>query len=250
MNLDVKNTFGIVVSAENSTTNTILELNLNRLLTFFKNNSEFTKSNPLFKKVIEILTKHYQETVIPDIILNYNVEYENKNGKECIKNINIKFDIPRKYYLALNDKEVSIPKSTIDVIITDINYNFGNESIPEDNFDTYPIPDHRILNFEVDGNMYFKNETEIVDNYSIQLYADLNPTALLIGDDDLQKVDWDNLGFLNFKITLVEAETEEGRELQTQKHKGSNDYLNILIDTKRFGAKALVFVGLYQPVMI
>lgn len=247
MNLDYKNTFGIVVSAENSATSTILQLNLNRLLTFLKNNSELVNSNSLFKKVLEILTKHYQQTVIPDIILNYNVEYENKNDKECIKNIKIKIDIPRKYYLTLDEKEVEIPKSTIDVIIENIVYEFGNEAIPEDSFEEYPTPEQRILNFKVDGNMYFKNENEVIDNYSIQLYADLNPTALLIADGDLEKVDWDNLGFLNFKITLTDEESQEGKALQEERHKGSNDYINILIDTKHYGAKALVYVGLYQP---
>lgn len=246
-NLDYRNMLGIVTNAENDTSKTILKLNLSRILTPLKNNLTLNNQNPLISKVIEILTKHYKLTVIPDVILGFHIDYENKNDRECIKNVNISIDIPRTYYLTLDDKEVPIPKSQIDINFDNIRYQFVDKTLPEKNFDDYPVPDNRLLNFNIDGNMYLKNSTNIIDNYSIQLFSDLNPTALLVGDGDLHKVDWDNLGFLNFKISLIDDATEEGRALQEAKHKNSKDYINILIDSKRYGSKALVYIGLYQP---
>ena len=109
-----------------------------------------------------------------------------------------------------------------------------------------------ILNMELTGEINFiKQEGETkttLDTYTLELNADLNPFAVLPGivdgGFDATKVKWEELGFLSLRISLVENPEDE---TQMERHGNVKDYINLLIDTEKYGAKAMLFVGLYNP---
>lgn len=135
-------------------------------------------------------------------------------------------------------------------------FDCGFKDEAEDKFkeeiSSYPPYTHNALNYRAEGSIAFVSEGEMVqvkDRYDVSIDADLNPFALVsFKGKNYQDIDWSRLGFLSARITLnLDGLDEAEKKAQLVKHNNSTDYLNILIDSKRYGGKVLVYASFYDP---
>ncbi len=265
---------GDAVNSENSTT---FSLNLHSVLTTLKTmlsvltNSVGETAGAIIEEVMDVLTGNYTgANILPELVLEFTVGYNTVDGVECVDSIGLNLSISDEYVLNIGEG-FTIPETNLSITLNDIVFEFSQTAngISDEVLAVFPEVTQYLLNFHVGGQLTFLTETtaeevlsaesvdesettnniEITDVYDVDLYADLNIGALsgAISSSgfDYTKIDWDNLGFLSFTITLNE-------DSPTDNHTNSDgtiitDYLNIFIDTDKYGPVLYVYVGLYNP---
>ncbi len=261
---------GDAVNSENSTT---FSLNLHSVLTTLKTmlsvltNSVGETAGAIIEEVMDVLTGNYTgANILPELVLEFTVGYNTVDGVECVDSIGLNLSISDEYVLNIGDgitipttditialDDVVIPVTDLTITLNDIVFEFSEtaNTINEDVLAVFPEISKYFLNFHVNGSLTFLSgdSTESLtatDVYDVDLYTDLNIFALLdaITDDgfDYTQIDWDNLGFLSFTITVNEELTETTHT--------NADYINIFMDTDKYGPVLYVYVGGYDPELL
>ena len=274
--LGIKNAQGFYQSATNEGDNSTVSLrlgvmlkNLNDLLADFNLEGEAME---IINYVLGALTSEYQNDLLPSITLDLDINYETLNEKEVIDNINIDFNIADEYKINFG-QVITIGKTDVNLIINDVSMGFAPTANSINPTDLEIFPDAiNMLNMYVGGELTFLQETETqtdasaelqsvltrTDLYNVELYADLNPVAILpaITDAglDATKIDWENLGFLSLRISLdrensnLENHYIDHNETPTVTEQDIvDDYINIFMDTEKYGAKIYAFIAGYKP---
>lgn len=261
-----KNSMDFVDSVENIEGKTTLVISYNKILNTFKNMAPGLNDegmNGVFKKVINALTCEYLGVgkTLPEMKLIVEVNYQKNSDKEIINDIVINYNLSGNYKINIDGEVIVIPQTSAKLQLKNISYAFSNQpnSIQDGILDDYPEATINMINVRSEGELNFISESisqedqtqivrTVVDKYSIELDADINPFALVSFKKDRENsyndIEWEKLGFLSFKISLLEDESAEG---YSKRHNGTYDYINILLDTKNNGANVYFFVGLYTP---
>lgn len=256
-----RNSVGFIGNVENSKNQTKITLNVDNLLNELKDKIAMLDDPDLdwLKNAVETLTKQYQgiSNKLPKIVFEVVVDYQTVSGIEEISAVTFKGTFEENYNFELDGKIFTIPACTMSCKIENANFSLSNtpNAVPSEIISSFPEAVHAV-NVHADGTLSFLKEDVItaqpeivIDQYRIDFDADINPHFIIdaIGDDgniDVDNIDWEELGFLSFKISLIENPEDES---QASRHNGSTEYLNLLVDTKKYGAKAFVYVDLYNP---
>lgn len=248
---------GFINSVENSENTSKITIRYSKILNLLKNIANNSPSASSLQTLIHALTCEYEFSTLPEMILSITTDFETILEREQIKNIKLEFNLNSDYVVNFNGDKYTLPAMDIVLNITNINFGFSNEAnaISNEVISSFPEPSVNMINVHADGILDFINATEttpiLVDRYTIQLDADLNPLALVSFNKDREgnyhDIDWEKLGFLSFKISLIPETDATELQKQKERHNGVYDYINILIDTKNNGAKVYLFVGLYTP---
>lgn len=252
------NTVAFWSEANNDSNISTFSLRLDKILKYLDDNFAMIKAvlpesvSSVFEKVLEVLTKEYINQLLPSIDLNFKISYTTLNDIEYINDIDVGLSLPNGYNINFGEV-VNIPSTDLSLKINNLEMGFSSEAnaVNEEILKDFPEATN-ILNMELTGEINFiKQEGETkttLDTYTLELNADLNPFAVLPGivdgGFDATKVKWEELGFLSLRISLVENPEDE---TQMERHGNVKDYINLLIDTEKYGAKAMLFVGLYNP---
>ncbi len=248
----INNISGFVEKVENSGNKSVLTLNLQRIFNMLKNLRPSLKEGTALKFLADILVSEYEEAQIPRMSVEINVDYAGEQIEE-IEKISFVFSLSNDYSLNFGGNKVVIPKSNFSLVFDNLKcgYASSSNSIGEDELNSYPVSKYNMLNSRILGNMSFLNGDDFeVDDYNIEINADINPLALISykrKGEGFDKIDWDKFGFLSLRINLVPATTTDGLKEQKERHNGGSEYLNFLIDTENKGAKLFVYSELYNP---
>ena len=252
------NTVAFWSEANNDSNISTFSIRLDKILKYLDDNFVTIKAvlpesvSSVFEKVLEVLTKEYINQLLPSIDLNFEISYTTLNDIEYVNDIDVGLSLPNGYNINFGEV-VNIPSTDLSLKINNLEMGFSSEAnaVNEEILKDFPEATN-ILNMELTGEINFiKQEGETkttLDTYTLELNADLNPFAVLPGivdgGFDATKVKWEELGFLSLRISLVENPEDE---TQMERHGNVKDYINLLIDTEKYGAKAMLFVGLYNP---
>lgn len=248
------NAFGIIKSVSNTSNQTELTITFNKLLSLLKNYYTMFEDGSIGRKIIDVLIGAYDDDNYPKITISIKVNYK-EGQKEQIENLEIDCNLEKDYHLNLGNEGLIIPKGNINFKLNNLIYGFSDKAnkIDSDELESYPMSSKNMLNAHIDGKMLFKVEGEenyIMDEYKVEFDSDINPFALLAfkrNPQNIYDVEWEKLGFLSFRVVLVPFKDEDMALEQYYRHKGSTDYINVLIDTKRFGPKVFVYASCYNP---
>ncbi len=257
--LGTRNAVGFVEEVENSPTQTRLVLNLDKLLNELKDRI-YALTDPKWqgiKDVVETLTNQYSGIAnkLPKIQLSIYANYEKVGEEERLSSLEMTALFEEDYLLEIENTLVTIPQGMMTVNLKNAQIAISDtpNAIPQEIISTFPQAVHAV-NFHAEGTLSFLKENvatlnkRVIDQYLVELDADINFRCLenAIEEDEInvEKIDWNKFGFLSFKITLIENLDDAN---QSNRHNGSTEYLNILIDTQKFGAKALIHADLYNP---
>lgn len=246
------NDYGFVESVENDKDTSSLTISFQKILNTLKNFYPSIKDEGL-KQLANVLIGAYSEESFPKISIKLDIEYV-ENDSEKLKNIKMVCALSKDYHLTFGERIITLPKGEIFMNLNAFDCGFKEE--PDDKFkeevSSYPPYTHNALNYRVEGSIAFVSEGEmeqVKDKYDVSIDADLNPFALVsFKGKNYQDIDWSRLGFLSARITLnLDGLDEAEKKAQLTKHNNSTDYLNILIDSKRYGGKVLVYASFYDP---
>jgi len=265
----VKNPMGLINQVENANNASIINISYHKVLNILKNIADNSSNASSLKKLIHSLTCEYEFNQIPDMILEITTNYENVEGCEFIKDFEIKFNLKSDYIVNFDGTKVTIPKTQFNLKVNTFSYGFSESAnaISNEILSSFPQPTVNMINVHTDGELDFISKTKetqiVVDKYTVEFDADLNPLALVSFNKDREgnyyDIDWEKLGFLSFKVSLIaEAETNAYEEQQLRHNSDYtsqnnrfgytySDYINVLIDTKNNGANAYVYLALYSP---
>lgn len=257
----VKNTMGFVDKTENSENYSSVTFSYDKILNFLKYAADSSGNATVLENLLYILTSEYKNTSLPKMSLAFKTNYSKEEGCEFIDGIEVVFDLNKDYVLNVDGSKYTIPKMTAKFKMTDFEFGFANEanSISSEVISSFPEATVNMINVHADGELDFVSTTTagvvetstVIDKYKIEFDADLNPLALLAFKKDRENsyydIEWEKLGFLSFKVSLVPETDATALKAQQKRHNYTNDYINIMIDTKNNGANAYVFVGLYTP---
>lgn len=251
-----RNAVGFIKSVENAPSQTKITLNIDELLNELKdkisslNGAEWEK----IKQVVEMLTSEYSgiATKLPDITLSLAIDYSTDGNNERIEKVALSAQFAEEYKLAIKDQLISIPACTINYEITNANFSLSQtpNAVPAEVIAEFPDAVHAI-NVHADGKFSFLKQNvatlefdKMVEEYTIEFDTDIDLDAVkdAFSQDefDASKIDWDNFGLLSLRILLSDPS-------HASNHNGSSEYLNILIDTTKFGSQAFVSIDLYNP---
>ena len=259
--LGFRNSVGMISEVENTKNKTKIVLNADALLNELKDKISALDDEELagFKDLILTLTNQYQGIAnkLPKIVLEAEIQYTTQGENEIIDKVTFKATFEENYNFSLDNNLFTIPACTMMCVIENVDIRIGStpNAVPLEIITAFPEAVHSV-NFHADSTLYFlkediiyEGEFDVIDEYKIEYDSDINACAIVDaitkeGEFDQSKIDWQNLGFLSLKISLVENPDDSE---QLSRHNGEKEYLNLLIDTQKFGAKALVYVGLYNP---
>ena len=256
-----RNAVGFIGSVENSSTQTKLSLKVDSLLNELKDRIALIDDKDLqwLKDIVETLSSQYVgiNNKLPQIDCEIVVDYQKNDNVETINSITFQAYFAESYHFSFDGKLFTVPAGTISCKIENANVVLSQtpNGVPSEIISAFPEAVHA-LNFHADATLSFLKQTNVVtsqlsliDEYSVNFDADINARAVLDaidkdGELQLDKIDWDELGFLSLKISLIENPNDQN---QASRHNGSTEYLNLLIDTKEYGAKAFVYIDLFNP---
>ena len=271
--LGITNAQGFYESAANDASTSSLSLRLGVML---KNLNDLLgnlnlgeQASEIISSVLGIFTSEYPNSLLPSITLDLNVNYEELNGEEVVDNIDVAFKIADDYKINVGEV-VTIGKTDVNLTINELNMGFAPIANAIDRSELAIFPDAiNLLNMHVGGEFAFLNETQSgddlstildrIDLYNVDLYTDINPLAITNarGEDgslDVTKIDWANLGMLSLRISLDKENSDLTGHYIDDADTSSvveqdivDDYLNIYMDTEKYGAKLFVFASLYNP---
>lgn len=255
-----RNAVGFIGEVENSKNQTKVVLNVDSLLNELKDKIAMMNDPGLewLKNAVQTLTNQYAgiSNKLPKIVFEVVVDYQTLSGIEKISAVTFKGTFEKSYSIELGGHLLTIPACTMSCKIENVNIELGTapNKVPNEIILTFPEAVHAV-NVHADGTLSFLKENVatlelgVVDQYKIDFDADINPNFVFDAIDDdgnlcVENIDWKELGFISLKISLIENPEDEK---QSSRHNGSTEYLNFLIDTEKFGAKAFVYVDLYNP---
>ena len=271
--LGITNAQGFYASAANDASTSSLSLRLGVML---KNLNDLLgnlnlgeQASEIISSVLGIFTSEYPNSLLPSITLDLNVNYEELNGEEVVDNIDVAFKIADDYKINVGEV-VTIGKTDVNLTINELNMGFAPIANAIDRSELAIFPDAiNLLNMHVGGEFAFLNETQSgddlstildrIDLYNVDLYTDINPLAITNarGEDgslDVTKIDWENLGMLSLRISLDKENSDltghyidDADTSNVVEQDIVDDYLNIYMDTEKYGAKLFVFASLYNP---
>lgn len=269
--LGVTNAQGFYGEATNSGNKTVVELRLGVILknlsSILANLNLSGEAMDIINNILDILTGEYEDSMLPSITLKLEIDYQTNGDKEYVDTVGASFAIDGNYNISFGEEVTTIENTNVTAIVNNIVLNFADTANAIDETVIAMFPDAiNLLNMYVGGELTFLTEEVVeetsiltaTDVYNIELYADLNPFALIsaITDTgfDATKIDWENLGFLSLRVYLDhERSTLENHYIdysntpQTQEQVVVDDFINIYIDTEKYGANAFAFVGGYKP---
>ncbi len=258
--LGVRNSVGFVAEVENSQNQTTLILDVDALLNEVKDKVS-SLSDPQwsqFKDVIETLTNQYAGVgnKLPDIQLSIVGNYDKTAGEERLASLELTAIFTQSYSFEIEGTLITIPQGLVKVKLENAQISISDtpNEIPQEILATFPDAVHAV-NFHAEGTLSFLKENvatldkRVIDQYLVELDTDINLHCIdgAIDDEgniDITKIDWEKFGFLSFKISLIQNPDDAN---QLARHNGSTEYLNILIDTQKFGGKVFVNADLYNP---
>lgn len=271
--LGITNAQGFYASAANDASTSSLSLRLGVML---KNLNDLLgnlnlgeQASEIISSVLGIFTSEYPNSLLPSITLDLNVNYEELNGEEVVDNIDVAFKIADDYKINVGEV-VTIGKTDVNLTINEIDMGFAPIANAIDRSELAIFPDAiNLLNMHVGGELAFVNETQSgddlstildrIDLYNVDLYTDINPLAITNarggdGSLDVTKIDWENLGMLSLRISLDKENSDltghyidDADTSNVVEQDIVDDYLNIYMDTEKYGAKLFVFASLYNP---
>lgn len=255
----IRNAVGFIKGVENAPSQTKITFDVDSLLNNLKNRLSTMTDPDLkeIKEVVEMLTNQYEgiSNNLPAITIDLVVDYKTIQGIEKVDSLSINANFGDDYKFDLDGDLIEIPSCTMSLKLSNANFSLSStpNAVPQEIISSFPEALNAI-NVRSQGSLYFLKENVatlelgIIDEYDIEFASDINyasiERAVSNGNIDLSKVDWGKFGFLSFSIKLVEN-PEDSK--QSSRHNGSTEYLNILIDTERFGTNAFVYVDLYNP---
>lgn len=269
--LGVTNAQGFYGEATNSGDKTVVELRLGIILknlsSILANLNLSGEAMDIINNVLDILTGEYEDSMLPSITLKLEIGYQTNGDKEYVNSVGASFAIDGNYNISFGEEVTTIENTNVSVAVNNIVLNFADTANAIDETVIAMFPDAiNLLNMYVGGELTFLTETAVeeasvltaTDVYNVELYADLNPFALLsaITDTgfDAAKIDWENLGFLSLRVYLDHERSnleshyiDYSNTPQTQEQVVVDDFINIYIDTEKYGANAFAFVGGYKP---
>lgn len=265
--LGVANSQGVCGEAINSKNSSTFSLRLDVLLQTIEPllgtldiNSEILD---VLSEVIDGLTKEYTGTnFLPMIMLDFTVNYETAGDVEYVDSIGLNFSIDEDYNVNFGEV-TTVEDMEISLNVKDIELGFAESKNGVDSAILELFPEAKnLLNVDIAGTLTFYTETVTdettsvlnpTDVYDVSIQTDINVGALsnAISKNgfDYTKIDWENLGFLSISVTLdeekssVEAHTNDDGVV-------IKDYINIFMDTEKYGPTLYAYVGLYNPQMI
>jgi len=256
-----RNSVGFIGNVENSENQTKITFNVDKLLNDLKNKVSQLKDEKFedVKKVIETLTSEYTGILnkLPKITLDFTINYNDSENLEKISSLEILANFEQDYKIKIEDETIVIPAGSINFTIESMQVAVSQNAnaIPQEVITSFPEIGVHAINVHADGILSFLDENvatgdfDVIDQYNIEFDSDINLNAILdaVNDDkiEIEKIDWNNFGFLSFKISLIENQNDP----EASRHNGSKQYLNILIDTEKYGAKALVNIDLFNPIV-
>ncbi len=257
--LGTRNAVGFVEEVENAPTQTRLVLNLDKLLNELKDRIS-ALTDPKWqgiKEVVQTLTNQYAGIAnkLPKIQLTIFANYEKIGEEELLTSMELTALFEEDYLVEIQNTLVTIPQGVMTVNLKNAQIAISDtaNAIPQEIISSFPQAVHAV-NFHADGTLSFLKENvatldkRVIDQYLVELDADINlrclENAIENEEINIEKIDWNKFGFLSFKITLIENPNDA---TQLARHNGSTEYLSILIDTQKFGAKALIHADLYNP---
>ncbi len=228
------------ISADNSGNNAIFSFDISDIINstlLSLKDTDLTlilgeETGAILNDVLDIVLNDYDNditnpnpTPYPEFNLNFNASFEEVNGVEYLSGLTVSLNTPESDpKLVLKDSEYTTTV-TIDNLTVNADLDASRNAIPTEVMADFEDVDViNILNFHVDGNMYLmdgysevgENDVETmvynpIDSYNIELNVDINQMAILNAVEgntiNLEKIDWNNLGLLSFRIYLDETKT-------------------------------------------
>lgn len=269
--LGVTNAQGFYGEATNSGNKTVVELRLGVILknlsSILANLNLSGEAMDIINNILDILTGEYEDSMLPSITLKLEIDYQTNGDKEYVDTVGASFAIDGNYNISFGEEVTTIENTNVTAIVNNIVLNFADTANAIDETVIAMFPDAiNLLNMYVGGELTFLTEEVVeeasvltaTDVYNIELYADLNPFALISAITDTgfnaTKIDWENLGFLSLRVYLDhERSNLENHYIDysntplTQEQVVVDDFINIYIDTEKYGANAFAFVGGFKP---
>ncbi len=268
--LGVTNAQGFYGEATNSGNKTVVELRLGVILknlsSILANLNLSGEAMDIINNILDILTGEYEDSMLPSITLKLEIDYQTNGDKEYVDTVGASFAIDGNYNISFGEEVTTIENTNVTAIVNNIVLNFADTANAIDETVIAMFPDAiNLLNMYVGGELTFLTEEVVeetsiltaTDVYNVELYADLNPFALIsaITDTgfDATKIDWENLGFLSLRVYLdhersnLENHYIDHSVTDIVETDVVDDYINIFIDTEKYGANAFAFVGGYKP---
>ncbi|MBQ8793026.1 MAG: hypothetical protein IJZ62_05595 [Clostridia bacterium] len=249
-----QNSLSLIEDVQNTSRQTKITFRLDKLLEYVKNVilPNVAESDVFVKELLETFTKKYQglSRTLPKMKLSFVIDYTEAG---LLQNISGTFNLEEDYKLEL---EETVTIKAFSSQFNCINFEFAYGDAPSLQWTETSLSKIEVANISLGGEVDFLYENsvtfdkEIIDKYSISLHTDVNPfafeNAIEKGNINWNKIDWENFGYLSFAMSLVEVDGDEG---QIARHNGEVDYVNVIIDSSKFGANMLVYSGLYNPKM-
>lgn len=265
--LGVANSQGVCGEAINSKNSSTFSLRLDVLLQTIEPllgtldiNSEILD---VLSEVIDGLTKEYTGTnFLPMIMLDFTVNYETAGDVEYVDSIGLNFSIDEDYNVNFGEV-TTVEDMEISLNVKDIELGFAESKNGVDSTILELFPEAKnLLNVDIAGTLTFYTETATDDTtsvlnptdvYDVSIMTDINVGALsnAISKNgfDYTKIDWDNLGFLSISVILDDEVRSNGHSIinNDKEEEVIEDYINIFIDTEKYGPTAYVYAGMYNP---
>lgn len=256
-----KNSMGFINKVCNDENASTITISYHKILNLLKNIADKSNNASSLQKLIYALTCEYKFSSLPEMILEIKSNYQKDDNKEFLKDIEINLNLNSDYTMNFDGNKITLPKLDINLKINSFDYELSSQanSISNDVISSFPEPSFNMINVHADGELDFISKTTIegeevetiVDKYIIEIDADLNPFALVSfkknRENNYNDIEWEKLGFLSFKVSLVPETDATALKAQNKRHNNVRDYINVLIDTKNNGANAYVFIGMYSP---
>lgn len=259
----IKNSMGFIDEVSNSEDSSTITLSYHRILNYLKNAASSSNNATPLQNLIHALTCEYEYSTLPEMILTITTNFEVRDNKEYVKDIEVKFNLDKDYTLNFGGEKITLSQIDFDFKIDSYHFGISNQAnaISTEILDSFPEPTVNMINVHADGELNFLSVSDVVtvvDKYIIELDTDLNPMALVSFKKDRENnyndIEWEKLGYLNLRISLVPESDEKALKAQQDRHNEWDstyrDYINILIDTKNNGANVYFYLGLYSPVTL
>lgn len=257
----IKNSMGFIKNVENNGNSSVITLSYHKILNFLKNIADDSKQASPLQKLIYALTCEYQNSDLPEMIIKITTNYQTISEREYVKDFTISYELNKDYTINFNGNKITLSQMQVVLSINSFDIGFSSQAneISNEVLASFPEATVNMINVHTDGELDFISEDNtsgetvrtVVDRYIIELDADLNPLALVSykkdREDNYYDIEWEKLGFLSFRISLVPETDATALTAQQERHHEVYDYVNILLDTKNNGANVYFFLGLYTP---
>ncbi len=243
-----------ITDFETSANSLSLDLDLNSIMTLVS--GLLSTSNP---EVADILGAIFNSST-PPVTLGLTANFENANGLRTLAGVELDLDIDTSIDLSgvLEGVSAELQNPHLDIDVISLEAGFSDTLPAGFEFDKSAFPETAInlLNISTGANLDFysgEGNATLSHAYRFEINADLNPFAILpaiskneAGDIafDVNKIDWESLGFLSLRIYPRNIATEgEAQYLDT------HDYLNIYYDSSE-STQVYLYANFINPIEV